>query len=261
MLGTYLLSRRFKLGIGLTIAFVVIAGTLALVIWPKQSGPLIQLAGVVVNFAAVMAAVILGWGGFRAASQQAEDGRRATVLAYRPLLVPVHESAGPPSENGSRQFFPALEGVMIEPSDSATRTFRVTQRLDLDRKTNDQIPQAWLHLRNVGQGPAIIDDVTVWNFSGRRGELAGLGSVGAGSCELFTGDLDGSIPSEQVARTQRANGLHSRWIKKEPDRVYWLEVTYSDVFGSLPVRRLQAWFDPEGRGQWRVLSDLADPRT
>jgi hypothetical protein len=257
----YPLSRRFKVAVSVAAALVVVAGVVLFVTWSGDVSPLLEFVGVMVNFAALMAAVILGWGGFQAAARQAEDSRRATVLAYRPLLVPVHESAGPSDNAGPRQFYPAMDGVSTNKVNGGTRTLRVTERLSLQGRTTKHVRQAWVYLRNVGQGPAVLDKVTMWNALGHRGELAGSGSIGSGDFELFVGDLEPVMSADDVAFVRERHDLESHWSPLEPDRIYWLEVTYSDVFASQPLRRLQAWFDPTGRGHWRVVSKLSDPQT
>jgi hypothetical protein len=225
-----------------------------------------EKAAPILNFAAVVAAVALGYIGFSAATQQALEARRATELSHQPLLVPIHEGGiqlfGSPDKH-----FPAYRPTRLE--EKSTPSLLVQAR-QIDTVVGGVTHKHWqviLHLKNVGQGAAIILNAKAWNGTGQVGRLSGASSIGSGEVSTFIAQLDQKLIDDQqiitntILRTQQLWSLPEaleRWTSEEPIRLFFLEVMYTDVFNRPGRQRLlRAWFDPIDYGRWHVVSDLS----
>jgi hypothetical protein len=226
-------------------------------------------SAIVLNLVAVLAALYLGVRAYRISVLQAEQTARTIVLSRQPLLTAVHEPAGWSSESVKDAWFPAEQPFPVsagapEPQAAAARAFSVL--VEMTRK-GERVDRALVYLRNVGEGPAMITTARLWSGLGLVGGLRGSASVGAGGTEAFTCELrQDPAFSETMTGTatrwaadeQEADVLRAEWQSRKPERLYFLEVSYHDIFGTSTNRPvLRSWFDPCGRGQWRVLGTLA----
>jgi hypothetical protein len=115
----------------------------------------------------------------------------------------------------------------------------------------------------------MIGTARLWSGLGLAGLLSGNSSLGASaveaySCELRRDPARNETMAQTAARwagtSPDAGALLSAWQARDPERLYFLEVPYHDVFGVAAGKLvLRAWFDPEGRGRWRTYGTLAYP--
>jgi hypothetical protein len=228
-------------------------------------------SAVVLNLIAVLAALYLGLRAYQISAFQAEQTARVIVLSRQPLLTAVHEPTGWPMESVKDAWFPAEQPFMIsegipEPPGSA-KAFSVL--VEMTRK-GERVDRAVVYLRNVGEGPAMIATTLLWSGLGLVGSLQGSASVGAGSMEAFNCELrhdpafSETVPETAMrwgANQQEADFLRAEWRSRKPERLYFLEISYHDIFGTSANRPvLRSWFDSSGRGQWRTLNALSYPR-
>jgi hypothetical protein len=229
-------------------------------------------SAVVLNLVAVLAALYLGVRAYGISAFQAEQTARIIVLSRQPLLTAVHEPTGWPLESVKDAWFPAEQPFMIsegmpELSSGTAKAFSVL--VEMTRK-GERVDRALVYLRNVGEGPAMIATARLWSGLGLVGSLQGSASVGAGSIEAFNCELrhdpafSETIPetaSRWGAHQQEADFLRSEWRSRKPERLYFLEISYHDIFGTSENRPvLRSWFDPSGRGEWRTRNALSYPR-
>jgi len=196
------------------------------------------------------------------AARQFRESRRATVLSHRPILVPVHEAGWLSKLDAEDHWFPAEREYKTGDARPALQNevFRVARR--------SGVPHASLALRNVGQGPALVRRIVVWDATGSSGELTGQAAVAAGGTSTFVVPLgsqtgaDGyALAGERWSPQSLPDALLTRRdvsANKNP-AVHFLEVEFDDIFdnpsGSF---RLRAWFDPRDFGSWQVISDPSE---
>lgn len=188
--------------------------------------------------------------------------RRATILSHRPILMPLHQAQW--LSKDSSPWFPAMSKYPVdEPKRvDSNQVFRVANR--------DDVPHASISLRNVGQGPAIIRRVSVWNSSGKRGETTGETAVAAGGETQLIVPLSSNSGSDgfELARTSfwiRGYSIPaevtSQWeeARNSGGKVHFLEVDFEDIFDDKSgIFSLRAWFDPRGFGSWRIAGELSE---
>lgn len=212
-------------------------------------------ASAVLNAAAVTAAVVLGLSAYRTSSAQLRAARLATYLAHRPVLVPVHDPAGMSIDQADavgldgrvEPTFPSITRFKVLDSEPSERVFRVNAR-----RGRPDAPSATVCLRNVGDGPAIVQELTVRNLAGVGGALTGSAAIGARGDEIFVIQLAGG--GEDIDDARAPEELEQL---AESDRVFVLDIVYEDVFTEPRRYALRAWFDPRDRGGWRFV-ELSD---
>jgi hypothetical protein len=228
-------------------------------------------SAVVLNLIAVLAALYLGVRAYRISVLQAEQTARTIMLSRQPLLSAVHEPAGWPSGSVKDAWYPAEQPYLIgeDPAEPIATSVALafTVLVEMTRK-GERIDRALVYLRNVGEGPAMITAARLWSGLGLAGSLRGSASVGAGGVEAFSCELRQDPSIEVMADTaarwatdpREAAALRAEWESRKSERLYFLEVSYHDIFGPATGQSvLRSWFDSSGRGQWRALGLLAYP--
>lgn len=260
------MRKRLPLAVAVAPWAVVAGGAIAAWFLPSSR------SAVVLNLVAVLAALYLGVRAYRISALQAEQTTRTITLSRQPLLTPVHEPIGWPRESVKDEWFPAEEPFFIGNADEdpapAPPTLAFTVLVEIGRG-GERIDRALVYLRNVGEGPAMITAARLRSGLGLAGSLAGNTSLGAGGTEAYDCELRGDrAGSETMAETaarwtsdaQQASALLAEWRAADPERLYFLEIEYHDIFGvSTGELTLRSWFDPSGRGRWRVQGALAYP--
>lgn len=232
---------------------------LALVIIVEKDA---TLGSLLLDWSALMSAIILGSLAFRAAARQISEAQKATVYANQPILVPLHEAAvvtGP--TRGQAASYPAVEAFPVPEADPEVRIFRIVQGYATHALTEVASEQALLYLNNVGQGPAIITRLNLRNLAGFSSTWSGTTALGPGGSVRLVITLqraEGAPEPGLLADKWRVSGdVLAVWKSTDPRRLYLLEITYDDVFLETKERQLRAWYDPAGRGRWQVEGQLA----
>jgi hypothetical protein len=229
-------------------------------------------SAVVLNLVAVLAALYLGLRAYRISALQSAQATQAIILSRQPLLTAVHEPTGWPWESVQDEWFPAEEPFLVgespqEPAPAQpVRAFSVMVGMN---RGGDRTYRALVYIRNTGEGPAMIEAARMWSGLGLAGQVSGNTSLGAGevepyNCELRTGADGAETMAQTAARwaatTTETSALLSAWQSRDPERLYFLEIRYHDIFGARAGQlALRAWFDPSGRGQWLSCGALSYP--
>ena len=214
-------------------------------------------ASAVLSAVAVVSAVLLGRAAYSASTESLRQAKRATLLAHRPVLVPMHDTPGMSIKQSDGigldgtidPSFPASERYAVIESPVTSRVFRVNARA-----AAPDAPRASVFLQNVGRGPALVTSVRLRNLAGHDGSAIGPVAIGAGEYLELVIDLrsEGATP-ERGARADLPPAL----TELEANRVFLLELVYEDVFADRRRYGLRAWFDPRQHGAWTITAATA----
>jgi len=180
------------------------------------------------------------------ASEQVHYAALATLQAYQPILLPLHEAVAVERKEQGEPYHPSREPFTVPTPSISKRVFLV------NRNARD----AQLIVRNVGRGPAMIVSAMLADNCGRTATLDGNPAIGPDSEEQYIGHLDDST---QHAAPAPGTHLAAVWNslskqKANNNRVFYLRICYRGVGPLTTVQTLEAVFDPRGTGRWRMES-------
>jgi hypothetical protein len=222
-------------------AFVALAVGAAL--WFAAAGPAARAGAVASAFAATastaaaLTAIYLTTRALARTDQQLAAARQALVLSRYPLLLPIHQSVAFPDSTGRIAAHPPTEDRFPLTSPAAGAYAFVA-----DTPGRYIVP-----IENVGEGPALKVSGRLWRSDGTMGEVVGPSALGAGKVAILTATVHPATDGLPAAF-----GALIRTGVPGACAYFWLDLTYSDVFGN--GLEAQALFDPIGLGSWRHVA-------
>lgn len=209
-------------------AAVTVASTLP----PQRAGAIAGSLAAIASTIGVLAAIYLSRQALSRTDRQLAETQRSIVLSRYPLILPVHQSVTFPETNGMvAQHPPAEERFALTSAPAPAYAFLTV--------TKDRL---LIPVENVGEGPALRIQGTLWCSDGRSGSVLGVSALGAGRSDVMSAVI--RVDARPVPQEfQLAMAEHGR-----PAVAYWLDIEYVDVFAN--GRRTAALFDPRGSGAW-----------
>lgn len=227
----------------LTLIGIVALAAVGLALWFALTGPAGRAGAVADALAATastvaaLVAIYLSREALGRTDRQLESSYRATVLTQYPLLIPIHQTVSFPDSGGNLAAHPPTEErFRLSSAQSASYAFVA------DTKDRFIVP-----IENVGEGPALSVSGHLWRSDHSIGELIGPSALGAGRVAIMT------VVLQQAARELPDAFNAAIEVPGEGGigPCYWLELSYSDVFGN--ALGASALFDPKGLGTWRYM--------